>query len=88
MRHSLNRLAQERAIALRRKQREISEKRLKLIEDRTVKFLFKTNKATVFEARSVCNRIARKISAQVSREKRIADTQRELDRLKGEGKIL
>lgn len=76
------------ADAIIKKRREFKEKRLKLLEDKTVKFLFATNKATVFEARSVCNRIARKISAQVSREKRIADTQRELDRLKGEGKIL
>lgn len=88
MRHSKNRLSQDMTIALKRKQREIVEKRLKLLEDRVVKYLFKTNKATVFEARAVCNRIARKISAQVSREKKIADTQRELDRLKGEGKIL
>lgn len=73
--------AYDKAQAQKRKERELKERRVKLLEDRTLKFLFKTSKATAFEARIVCNRIAHDISFKVSREKQI-------DRLRGELKTL
>lgn len=73
----------DRVRSQKRKDREARDKRIKLLEDRTLKFLFSTNKATVVEARIVCNRIARNISFRMSREKQIAKLKTELSTLEG-----